>query len=80
MEASLSNKRVFIVEDDQANAAIIQMLLEQSHCRVFRGRWGGQDTLDLLKRYSPIEATGNAPVTFVLNPDGFDAAQRRHRI
>lgn len=55
MAVSLSNKRVFIVEDDQANAAIIQMLLEQSHCRVFRGRWGGQDTLDLLERYSPID-------------------------
>ncbi len=55
MLETLSNKRVFIVEDDRANAAIIQMLLEQTHCLVFRGRWGGNDTLDLLKKYAPID-------------------------
>lgn len=44
-----------MVEDNQGNAAIIQMLLEQSHARVFRGRWGGQETLDLLKKYCPID-------------------------
>ena len=55
MLTTLEDKRIFMVEDNQGNAAIIQMLLEQSNARVFRGRWGGTETLDLLEKYSPID-------------------------
>lgn len=55
MLATLNNKRIFMVEDDPANAAIIQMLLEQCHATVIRGRWGGSDTLDILKKHCPID-------------------------
>lgn len=51
----LKGKRVFLVEDNQGNAAIIQMLLEQEDARVLRGRWGGSDTLSLFQKYLPID-------------------------
>ncbi len=52
---TLTDKRIFMVEDDPSNAAIIQMLLEQQLAKVFRGRWGGQETLNLLERFKPID-------------------------
>lgn len=55
MLTTLEGKRIFMVEDNQGNAAIIQMLLEQSRANVFRGRWGGAETLKLLEKYSPID-------------------------
>jgi two-component system cell cycle response regulator DivK len=51
----LTDKRIFLVEDDQGNASIIQMLLEQEGAKVFRGRWGGEGTIALLRKYSPID-------------------------
>jgi len=55
MIETLQDKRIFMVEDDPSNAAIIQMLLEQSRAKVFRGRWGGKETLCLLERHKPID-------------------------
>ncbi len=55
MLTTLDKKRIFLVEDDLGNAAIIQMLLEQSNARVFRGRWGGKETICLLEKYRPID-------------------------
>lgn len=51
----LTDKRVFLVEDNQSNAAIIHLLVEQEGGRVFRGRWGGKDTLNLLQKSLPID-------------------------
>ena len=51
----LTDKRIFLVEDNQGNAAIIQMLLEQEGAKVFRGRWGGEGTIELLRRYLPLD-------------------------
>ncbi len=55
MLKTLTDARIFMVEDDPSNAAIIQMLLEQQMAKVFRGRWGGKETLDLLNKYKPID-------------------------
>ena len=55
MLKTLTDKRIFLVEDDPSNAAIIQMLLEQQYAKVFRGRWGGDETLGLLNRHKPID-------------------------
>lgn len=55
MPSSIRDKRIFMVEDNQANAAIIQMLLEQEYAKVIRGRWGGQETLNLLRQNLPID-------------------------
>jgi CheY-like chemotaxis protein len=52
---NLSGKRIFLVEDNQGNAAIIQLLLEQERAVVLRGRWGGLDTLNLLEKHLPID-------------------------
>jgi CheY-like chemotaxis protein len=51
----LKHKRIFLVEDNQSNATIIQMLLEQEGARVLRGRWGGPDTIQLFKKALPID-------------------------
>lgn len=51
----LMAKRIFMVEDNQGNAAIIQMLLEQDGATILRGRWGGPDTLRLLQKHLPID-------------------------
>ena len=55
MTFTLSDKRIFMVEDDPSNAAIIQMLLEQDRAKVFRGRWGGDETIRLLEKHHPID-------------------------
>jgi len=51
----LEGKRVFLVEDNQGNAAIIQLLLEQDGAKVLRGRWTG-DITSLLSKKMPLDA------------------------
>lgn len=51
----LDGSRIFIVEDNQGNASIMQMLLEQDGAIVIRGRWGGKETIDILVRNKPID-------------------------
>ena len=51
----LFGKRIFLVEDNQGNAAIIQMLLEQDGAKILRGRWGGPETMALLEKHLPID-------------------------
>jgi CheY-like chemotaxis protein len=51
----LWGKRIFMVEDNLGNAAIIQMLLEQAGAKIIRGRWGGPETLAMLDKNLPID-------------------------
>jgi CheY-like chemotaxis protein len=50
----LSNKRIFIVEDNLANRAVMQMSLEYEGARTGIERWG-IDALDRLKKFSPVD-------------------------
>jgi CheY-like chemotaxis protein len=50
----LSGKRIFIVEDNLANRAIEQLLLEQAGAKVAFERWG-TETISKLKLCMPID-------------------------
>jgi CheY-like chemotaxis protein len=50
----LKNKRVFIVEDNLQNRAIMQTLLEQNGALVAFDRWG-VTTVEQLKRFTPVD-------------------------
>lgn len=50
----LKGKRIFIIEDNIANRAITQMLLEQHGARVAIDRWG-MDALEKLKKFAPVD-------------------------
>jgi CheY-like chemotaxis protein len=50
----LKNKRLFLVEDDLANRAIIQFLLEKHGARTSIERWG-TDTVARLRAFMPID-------------------------
>ncbi len=52
----LQGKRILLVEDNQGNAAIMQMLLEQEGGKVFRARWTGTEALETVRRCLPIDA------------------------
>jgi CheY-like chemotaxis protein len=53
MKMSLRNSRIFVIEDDVANRAIIQMLLEQNGARTSIERWG-TDVIERLNQFLPI--------------------------
>ena len=50
----LTNKRIFIVEDNAPNRAIMQTILEQHGARVAFERWG-RNTVEELKRFAPVD-------------------------
>jgi CheY-like chemotaxis protein len=50
----LSGKRIFIVEDNLANRAIEQLLLEQAGAKVAFERWG-TETISKLKLCMPVD-------------------------
>ncbi len=50
----LKDRRIFIVDDNLENRAIMQMLLEQEGARTAIDRWG-LDTVDRLRRFAPID-------------------------
>lgn len=50
----LRGKRIFVVEDDVTNMAIIVMLLKQEGALVIQDPWSTA-TLDLLKNHLPID-------------------------
>lgn len=51
----LNNTRIFYVEDDLKNRAIVQMLLEQAGAVVGFERWGRNETLSKLIAFQPID-------------------------
>lgn len=50
----LKNRRIFLVEDDIANRAIIQMLLEKHGARTSIERWG-TGTVARLRAFMPVD-------------------------
>src|SRR4051812_44326036 len=50
----LNNKRIFIVEDNANNRAVMQTILEQHGARVAFERWG-RNTAEELKRFAPVD-------------------------
>jgi two-component system cell cycle response regulator DivK len=50
----LKNRRIFLVEDDIANRAIIQMLLERNGAKTAIERWG-TDTVPRIQAFSPVD-------------------------
>lgn len=50
----LEGKRIFIVEDNLANRAIEQMLLEQDGAKIAFERWG-TETVKKLRQFMPVD-------------------------
>jgi CheY-like chemotaxis protein len=50
----LNDKRIFVVEDQVDNRAIIRILLEQNGAKVAFDRWGN-DTIRMLHSFSPVD-------------------------
>ncbi len=53
--ARLRNKRIFYVEDDVKNRAIIQMILEREGAIVAFERWGRSETVEKIKEFMPVD-------------------------
>lgn len=73
-QALLAYKRIFIVEDNLANRAIEQMLLERHGARTAIERFG-TDTLEKLDAFAPVDII----VMDLMLPDGvsgFDVADQ----
>lgn len=51
----LTDKRVFIIEDNVDNRIIIQVLLEQNGAHTAFERWGGADSIRRLHEFSPVD-------------------------
>ena len=50
----LQDKRIFLVEDNLGNRAIMQMILEQQGAKVAFERWG-TETVSRLKSFEPVD-------------------------
>jgi two-component system chemotaxis sensor kinase CheA len=53
--ARLQGKRIFYVEDDVKNRAIIQMLLEREGAVMGFERWGRKETVEKIKEFMPVD-------------------------
>jgi CheY-like chemotaxis protein len=54
MALKLQDKRIFIIEDNLSNRAIMQILLEQNGAKTSFERWG-TETLPRLKAFAPVD-------------------------
>jgi CheY-like chemotaxis protein len=54
MSLLLQDKRIFLVEDNLSNRAIMQMILEQQGARTSFERWG-TETVSRLKSFEPVD-------------------------
>lgn len=61
----LKNRRIFIVEDNLANRAIEQMLLERNGARTAIERWG-KNTIERLQAFAPVDII----IMDLMLPDG----------
>src|SRR5258707_14115455 len=50
----LSNRRIFLIEDELINLNMLQILLENHEARVSYERWG-RDTISRLQNFAPID-------------------------
>jgi CheY-like chemotaxis protein len=51
----LENRRIFYVEDDLNNRAIVQMVLEQNGAKFAFERWGERQTITKLQAFMPVD-------------------------
>lgn len=70
----LEDKRIFIVEDNLSNRAIMQLLLEQQGAVVAFERWG-RDTVEALKQFAPVHLI-LLDLMFPNNISGYDVYDR----
>lgn len=54
MTTLLQDKRIFLVEDNLGNRAIMQMILEQHGAKIGFERWG-TETVSRLKNFEPVD-------------------------
>ena len=52
----LKDKRIFYIEDNVSNLALVQMILEQQGAKVYFERWGNEaDIINRLKSFMPVD-------------------------
>lgn len=69
----LKDRRIFIVEDNLENRAIMQMLLEQQGAKIGLDRWG-VDTVNRLAAFMPVDVI-LMDLMFPNNISGFEVVQ-----
>ncbi|MCB9438549.1 MAG: response regulator [Anaerolineales bacterium] len=52
---SLKGKRIFYIEDNLQNRALVQLMLERYGATISFERWGGDDLLPRLEAFLPID-------------------------
>lgn len=68
----LKEKRIFYIEDNAANLALVQMILEQQGARVYFERWGNEiDIINRLKAFMPVDLI-LLDLMFTGNISGYD--------
>lgn len=67
----LLNKRIFYVEDNVQNRAIVQLILEREGAKVHFERWGGEDAFVRLKAFMPVDLI-LLDLMFPKNVSGYD--------
>lgn len=79
MTALLENKKIFLVEDNLGNRAIMQMILEQHGAKIAFERWG-IETIARLKNFEPVDLV-LLDLMFPNNITGYDVFEsiREHR-
>ena len=53
--ARLQDKRIFYVEDDLKNRAVVQMILEMEGATIGFERWGRKETVDKIRDFKPVD-------------------------
>ena len=71
MAGILKGKRIFYVEDNLGNRAIVQMIVEQEGAKLGFERWGGADALARLKAFMPVDVI-LLDLMFPMNVTGYD--------
>lgn len=51
----LKDKRIFYIEDDINNRAVVQTILEQNGAKFAFERWGGSQALTRLSEFMPVD-------------------------
>ncbi len=66
----LSNRRIFLIEDELKNLNMMQILLENHEARVSYERWG-RDTISRLQNFAPVDII-LLDLNFPNNVSGYD--------